>query len=302
MQVSETNSGLKAGKVGVLLMHGLCGSPKEIKFVANGLARSGYTVLCPQLAGHGGSEADLVAATWQDWYDSAKRGLDELSKTCETVIVGGLSTGAVLSLLLAARHPEKVNAIALYSPTLWLSGRQIPWHLRFLRLIDSKWFANLFRFPVPLHVGIKDKRIRDFISNAMSASGGTLGNASTPGGPVLERRRLSKAVMREIGAIAQPALILHAREDDYAGLDNAVYLQRELAGPVDLVVLEDSYHMVTVDRQRDVVLDRTTAFVARISRSVASAVPAAQKGRRAVSGAKFHSAPLHPSQVRSAVA
>lgn len=290
MQVGETKSGAKGGKVGVLLMHGLCGSPKEIKFVANGLSRNGYTVLCPQLAGHGGSEADLVATTWQDWYESAKKGLDELAESCDTVVVGGLSTGAVLSLMLAARHPDKVHAITLYSPTLWLSGRQIPWYLRVLRLIDSKWFANLFRFPVPLHVGIKDQRIRDFIANALSANGETLGQASTPGGPVLERRRMAKAVMKHLGAIEQPVLILHARQDDYAGLDNAAYLQRELAGQVDLVVLEDSYHMVTVDRQRDVVLDRTTDFIARITRSLASAMPAPETVRRAISGARFHSA------------
>jgi len=251
------------GRVGVLLIHGLCGSPSEIRFVANGLTRNGYTVLCPELAGHGGSEEALKASTWQDWYESAKAGLETLSETCDTVIVGGLSTGAVLSLLLAARHPDKVSAVALYSPTLWLSGRQIPWYVKVLRLIDSKWFANLFRFPVPLHVGIKDKRIRDFIASAMSARGEQIGQSSTPGGAVLERRRLAKAVMKEIGRITQPTLILHAREDDYAGLDNAVYLQRELTGPVDLVVLNDSYHMVTVDRQRHVVLDRTADFIAR---------------------------------------
>jgi carboxylesterase len=272
MQLNEEISGVKSGRVGVLLIHGLCGSPSEIRFVANGLTRNGYTVLCPQLAGHGGSEAELVATTWQEWYESAEKGLEELAETCETVIVGGLSTGAVLSLMLAARHPEKVHAVALYSPTLWLSGRQIPWYLPLFRMIDSKRFANLFRFPVPIHVGIKDKRIRDFIKSAMAADGGR--PSSTPGGAVLERRRLAKEVMKDLGTISQPVLILHAREDDYAGLDNAAYLQRELAGPVDLVVLEDSYHMVTVDRQRHVVLDRTTAFVSRIAASIAEGIRA----------------------------
>lgn len=280
MQPSETSSASKGGRVGVLLIHGLCGSPREIRFVANGLTRSGYTVLCPELAGHGGSEADLKATTWQDWYASAENGLEELAATCDTVVVGGLSTGAVLSLLLAARHPDKVHAVALYSPTLWLSGRRIPWYLPLFRLIDSKRLANLFRFPVPIHVGIKDKRIRDFILSAMAAPGAGATPTATPGGAVLERRRLAKEVMRELGTIAQPVLILHAREDDYAGLDNAAYLQRELAGPVDLVVLEDSYHMVTVDRQRHVVLDRTAAFVARIAGKVTEGI----RGRSADGG------------------
>jgi carboxylesterase len=275
MQANEKTSSGKAARVGVLLIHGLCGSPSEIRFVANGLTRNGYTVLCPQLAGHGGTEADLMATSWQDWYDSAEKGLEQLSAQCDTVIVGGLSTGAVLSLMLAQRHPDKVHAVALYSPTLWLSGRQIPWYLPLFRMIDNKWFANLFRFPVPLHVGIKDKRIRDFIRNAMASEGSKVAQVSTPGGAVLERRRLAKVVMQDLGSISQPVLILHAREDDYAGLDNAAYLQRELAGPVDLVVLDDSYHMVTVDRQRHVVLDRTTDFVSRIAGTIADTIATA---------------------------
>ena len=274
MKSSAQKSESKSGQVGVLLIHGLCGSPSEIRFVANGLARNGYKVVTPHLAGHGGSEADLMATTWKDWYESALEALDELAETCETVIVGGLSTGAVLSLMLAARHPEKVQAVALYSPTLWLSGRQIPWYLPLFRLIDVKWVANLFRFPVPIHVGIKDKRIRDFIMSAIASEGSKIAPSSTPGGAVLERRRLAKEVMKELGSIAQPVLILHAREDDYAGLDNAAYLQSKLAGPVDLVVLEDSYHMVTVDRQRHVVLDRTTSFISRIAGSIAGSIRA----------------------------
>ncbi len=59
---------IKGGKVGVLLIHGLCGTPAEMRFVAMGLGRAGYTVHCPQLAGHGGSRQDIVKTGWQDWY------------------------------------------------------------------------------------------------------------------------------------------------------------------------------------------------------------------------------------------
>src|SRR6478735_3745211 len=47
--------------VGVLLIHGLCGTPSEMRYVANCLARQGYTVLCPQLAGHCGTRARRAA-------------------------------------------------------------------------------------------------------------------------------------------------------------------------------------------------------------------------------------------------
>ena len=259
---------IRGGRIGVLLIHGLGGTPAEMRLVANGLARAGHTVSCPQLAGHGGTEADLKAATWQDWYAGVKAALEDISGQCDAVIVGGLSTGAVLSLLLAANHPEKVQALALFSPTLWLSGRQIPWYVPLFRIVSNKFLANLFNFPLPLHVGIKDRRIRDFLLATLASDSGSRLAAGTPGGAVLERRRLAAVVTRLVAGIAQPALIIHAREDGYAGLDNAMYLQSKLAGPVDLAVLDDSSHMVTIDRQRDVVLERTAAFVARIARGL----------------------------------
>ena len=86
----------------MLLLHGLCGTPTEMRFVANAMARAGHTVYCPQLAGHCGSEDELKDSTWQDWFASAEEALAEMRKTCSSVIVGGLSTGALLALKLAA--------------------------------------------------------------------------------------------------------------------------------------------------------------------------------------------------------
>jgi carboxylesterase len=74
--------------------------------------------------------------------------------------------------------------------------------------------------------------------------------------------------MKLLHRVKQPTLIVHSREDDYANIDNAIYLEAEIAGTVDMVVLEDSYHMVTLDKQRQVVVDSTRAFVARIVEEV----------------------------------
>ena len=269
MTIKDQSYYLAGGRTGVLLMHGLCGTPTEMRFVANGLARAGYTVYCPQLAGHGGTEADIKEATWQDWYASAEQALARLRQECNVVIVGGLSTGAVLALLLAARHPQDVHGTALLAPTFWLNGWLIPWYARLFKIISSKRIANLIGFPDLHPHGIKDERIRDFIRNALfSGDGSVAGLPSTPGGAVLEHRLLVNAVREEIGNIHQPALIIHPREDDYADLDNAWYLQRNLKGLVDMVVLNDSYHIVTVDRQRHLVVERVSAYVANVAKSV----------------------------------
>ena len=252
---------VEGGNVGVLLIHGLCGTPSEMRFVANGLARNGYTVLCPQLAGHGGSIDDLKATNWQDWYDSAKAALKELRETCDTVIVGGLSTGAVLSLMLAADFPDDVHGLALLAPTLWVNGWNVPWYSRLFKLVHTTAIANKFDHPDHFPHGIKDDRIRNFFTDALfGKADASVGLPFCPGGAVLEHRRLVKALMPKINTIEQPTLILHPREDDLADMNNSWHLQRHMRGMVEMVVLNDSYHNVTIDRQRHVVVEKTTAF------------------------------------------
>ena len=274
---SDASFKIEGGKVGVLLLHRLCGTPVEMRFVANGLARAGYTVSCPRLAGHCGSADEVKASTWTEWYRSAEDALDELAKDCDVVIAGGLSTGAVLALMLAAKNPKKVQATSLLAPTLWLNGWMIPWYARLFSLVRYRRLAALFSFPHHAPYGIKDPKIRDFIQKMRAAKGSAeAGHEVTPGELVLEHRRLVEAVTTLVPYIRQPSLIVHPLEDDYAGMSNATYLRDKLAGPVDLTVLDDSYHIVTVDRQRHLVVEAIDRFASKlIGNSVgAEATPA----------------------------
>lgn len=272
MMTKDHTIKIAGGKIGVLLVHGLAGNPAEVRYAASGLARLGYTVHCPQLAGHGGSTEDLEASTWQDWYQTCSDALDELRKTCDTVYVGGLSTGAILGLMLAARRSADVQGTLLYSPTLWLSGWSIPFYSRLFTLVRGRFMAKFFSFSDRAPHGIKDARIRDFIMKAMNA-GDTAhaGLLKTPGIAVLEHRRLVSALKPMLGKITQPTLILHPREDDMAGIDNSYFLQKKLGGRVEMVVLEDSYHMITIDRQRHVVVERTGQFISSTGAAVVAA-------------------------------
>jgi carboxylesterase len=263
---NSTTFRIAGGRTGVLLIHGLCGTPAEMRFIATGLARAGYTVHCPTLAGHGGSRSDVVSSTRHDWYRSAKTALDELRQECDTVIVGGLCLGSIIALHLAANNPDKIQGIALFSPTLWTNGWAMPWYSKLFSLVPARWIANLMQFPDAASLGIKCPRVREFVRAALAAcDGSNLGTAGTPGAMVFEHRRLVAAAKKLLGKIRQPALIIHSREDDYANLDNAMYVQAKLASATDLVILDDSYHMVTLDKQRHVVVERVRAFVQRIA-------------------------------------
>jgi carboxylesterase len=273
MTIVDRSLKLARGRTGILLIHGLGGTPIEHRLVAIGLARQGYTVHCPQLAGHCGTFEELRATGWKDWYASVEAAHAELAKTCDTVIVGGLSMGSVLALHLAAQRPEQVHGLALYAPALKLDGWGVPWYGRFFGLVTQKWFADLIPFAERDPYGIKDPRVRSLVTLAIqSGDSSQAGQLANPGRCMLEMRWMVDLVKKQLASIRQPTLILHPREDDRASLWNAFHLQRRLAGRVETCVLENSYHVITLDGQRDVVIDRTARFVQCVEAEIANAL------------------------------
>jgi carboxylesterase len=266
MAIIDRSFRVGKGRTGFLLIHGLGGTPIELKFVAKGLARRGFLVHCCQLAGHCGTEADLIATTWQDWYASVVTAFDELRAECDTVVVGGLSMGGVLALHLAAQRPDEVHGLVLYAPTLWYDGWSVPWYRFVLRFALLSAFGQaivrrVYRYTEDEPYGIKDPAIRGVVLAAMKSGDTTqAGILTTPGDSVCQLYNLVRVVQKELKGITAPALIVQARDDDLSSLKNAEYLQRHMGGLVGTLVLEDSYHIVTVDRQRDLLIEGTMAF------------------------------------------
>ncbi len=132
---------LPGGRSGVLLIHGLTGTPSEMRFVGKGLQARGFTVYGVQLAGHCEDEAALVATGWRDWYASVADATRRLRPQVDQLFVAGLSMGAVLALHLAASEPESVAGIALYGTTLSYDGWAIPRKARLAFLLP--WMLRL---------------------------------------------------------------------------------------------------------------------------------------------------------------
>ena len=250
------------GRVGVLLIHGLGGTPTELRFIAQGLARAGRTVLCCQLAGHCSTPEELRRSTWQEWYASVAAAHERLREHCDIVLAGGLSMGGILALRLAQQRPDEVHGLLLYAPTLKLDGWAMPWHSLFLRCLRPSPMRLEFDLAERDPYGLKDERVRALVVSSMqSGDTGQAGVFSTPVRSFANFNALVSKVKPQLGKVRQPALIVHPRNDDIASLKNAQYLQIQLGGLVDTLVLDNSYHMVTLDQQRHVVAERTDAFV-----------------------------------------
>jgi carboxylesterase len=260
---------MPGGRSGVLLIHGLTGTPIEMRFVAKGLNRNGFTVHGMQLAGHCGTEQDLLNTGWKDWYASVCKAADQLRAEVDHLFVAGLSMGSLLALKLAADRPDQVDGLGLYGTTFVYDGWTVPWYGKFSFLLPA-----LIRMGIGQHAkfhevfpyGIKDERIRQRIANSMlsgnSADAGLHGN---PWPSLAEFYRLSFQVRRQLAQVRAPALVMHAREDDVASLKNVRVVERGVSGPVETVILENSYHMITVDQEREQVIERTSRFFSQIA-------------------------------------
>lgn len=261
---------------GILLIHGLTGTPNEMRLLARGLNRAGFTVLAVQLAGHCGTQDDLLATRWRDWLASVRRGADRLaSVTGGRLIVGGLSMGAVLALALAEERPAQVAGVVALSATFRYDGWTVPLYARLSFLLPLLRMLGVGRERVFMEqppYGIKDAALRERVLAQMQS--GDSAAAGLPGNPwwsVGEMRLLAHHVRRRLGAVRAPCLVIHARHDDVASSENALLIKRGVRhAPVELMLLDDSYHMVTIDRERRAVVARTVAFATRIAQCVAA--------------------------------
>ena len=261
-------------RTGILLIHGLTGTPAEMRLLGKGLNKQGFTVYGVQLAGHCGSMEDLVAARWTDWIASVESGLQRFAEHVDQVVVGGLSMGALLSLAVAERHPSKVAGVCALSTTFRYDGWSIPAYTKLAFLLPLFRLLGIGRNSVFMEAppyGIKDEALRARVVEQMNS--GDSSAAGLPGNPwwsVIELRALSADVQANLHKLRSPCLVIHAKEDDISSVSNAHDIERGATNAkVELVLLDNCYHMVTIDRERRTVIARMNDFVARIASSAA---------------------------------
>lgn len=268
---------LEGDRRGVLLIHGLTGTPLEMRLLARGLNQQGFTVHGMQLAGHCGDMEDLLATGWRDWHASVEAAADRLRARVDHLFVGGLSMGALLALKLAAERPQQVAGVGVYGATFRYDGWNIPWMARLSFLLPLLKRLGISRnrvFEEEYPYGLRDERLRNQVEAAMrsgdSSVAGLLGN---PWHSLAELHQLSRDVRRLLPRVTTPCLVAHAADDDVASLRNARLVMQRVAGPAELLLLEDSYHMITIDRERRTLIEHSARFF--------DAIVAASPGLRA---------------------
>jgi carboxylesterase len=249
---------LAGGDDAVLLLHGLASSPLEMFSLAAALKQRGFSVEVPHLRGFGfGSDV----TDYEHWLGQVVAVFDRLKREYRSVSVGGLCIGSVLSLALANERPREVCALSLLSTTLFYDGWSIPWY----RFLMPLWFhtpvRHLYTYTESEPYGIKNPEIRARVARSMRKGFSEAGAARITMSHVYQASRLSRHVMRNLPQISAPALVMHAIDDETASPKSAEYVMENIGSAIKRkVYLGDSYHMITLDNERDAVAAETGTF------------------------------------------
>jgi carboxylesterase len=238
----------EGGEAGVLLCHGFTGSPQSLRPWAEHLAEHGLTVSLPLLPGHGTRWEDMQLTGWQDWYAEVDRELRALTERCAQVFVAGLSMGGALALRLAAKHGDAVSGVVVVNPANKVHG------------------LSAYALPVARHLVRTTKGIA---SDIAKEGGAELGYDRVPLHAAHSLRNFFRMVDGELPQVTQPLLLLRSPQDHVVPpVDSARILGRVSSRDVTEILLEQSYHVATLDHDADRIFEESLAFIGRLAPSL----------------------------------
>ncbi len=256
----------------LLLLHGLASTPKEFGMLMHPLRRLGVQLITPEVPLY--SDQSLAEAPrWQDWVESARECVRAAAgPSPEPFVLGGLCTGAILALAVAAQPLPGLRGLALLSPLFSYDGWALPWWYQLRHLAYWLHLEHHFSMRERPPFGLKNERMRLLVRRQLDAEQSSLvGPAKVALQVVRESERLSHHMLSLLPQQTLPMLVLHARDDEICSLNS---VRAALAGvppqQLYLSVLEDSYHMITADNDRQRVADELAGFLWRLTGAITS--------------------------------
>ena len=256
----------------VILIHGLTGTPNEMKFLAQFLNKRGYSVICPRLANHGQPLRILKKTKWQDFYQSARKAFMEIKDSGKLIFASGLSMGALLALLLAEEFPDKIAGVSCLSPTLFYDGWNTPWSKCLLPLAYMTPIKHYFYFKEDPPYGIKNEQVRQLVHKYYSQAKlddirgiAQFGYPYFPITLLYQLHLLVKYLSKRLPAIYTPVQLIQAKDDDMTSVKNSQFIYDRIASEnKELVLLDNSYHVITADYERERVAQEMERFFEEI--------------------------------------
>jgi len=235
---------LEGGKTGCLLIHGMTGNASEMAEMGEYLNKRGFTVAGITLPGNDTYLKDMLKIKLEDLLWAATNELKNLKARCNRVFVGGQSMGGTIALYLA--ETQKVDGVITISTPVWMNplykaAKVLKYVVKYTGKVrvDSKAPEAKERYKgydrIPL------KRVGDLVD-------------------------LVKMVRPNLRNIKVPVLVIHAIADKSVLWQNAQIIYSMLgSSKKKVLLLKDSGHMITIDRERKKVFEEVANFVRDVS-------------------------------------
>jgi carboxylesterase len=244
----ENRPFLRAGEgSSVLLVHGLGGGTYEVQRLGEALhARLGCTVRAMHLPGHEAPSRWMPPSRHEDWLDAVGRELDALAPPTHLV---GFSTGALVALRVAQLR-ALTGRLVLLAP--FIDVYRPPWlPLRPEALLAAaRWLEQVPRRPPPL----RDAEVRDQVEACLPFSTMNLDAARSA-------KALARVAMEELQAVRAATLVVQGAKDTVVDPSGAARVEAGLVCERRRVVLEDSDHLLLLDRQAERAIDEVVAWL-----------------------------------------
>lgn len=232
------------GRVGVLFCHGFTGSPWSLLEWAKYTADAGYRVSLPRLPGHGTSWQELNLTEWRDWYAAVERAFHELRAECDTVFIAGLSMGCALALRLAEKHPDDVAGLVLVNPAVL-------------------GYPKMVAVPLLRLVRASAKAIGSDIADPTAAE---LAYERTPLRAANSMMKMWVDVRACLDLVGCPLLVFRSAKDRVVpAASTAFVLSHVSSDEITERVLERSYHVATMDYDKEQIFTESLEFFAKHS-------------------------------------
>lgn len=229
------------GPVGALLVHGFTGSPQSLRPLGDYLAERGIAVMAPRLPGHGTTWQDLNVRKAEEWVSHVEASFNQLSAERHEVFLVGLSFGAALCVNFASHYPDRIKGLVS------IAG--------FLQTKDPRRFLS----PVVRRLV---KSLPGAANDIAHPEYKELAYDRLPTGAAWAMLQFTKQARSSLGAVRCPVLVLHSHNDHTAHPSNAqLIFDRVSSEDKELVWLDRSYHVLTLDHDRDEVFRRTHEFI-----------------------------------------
>lgn len=257
----------------VVLLHGLLSTPREFGLISLPLQSRGVPLIIAKIEGY--TEADRSQFVgWQAWVDAACRAIREQVGVGQPFVLGGLCSGGMLAAAVAARGEFNIQTLVMMSPSFGYDGwaRTAWWRWRRLgyALGLDRWISIKESPPY----GIKNEKIRKWVERDMQQRATSAAGPSTlPLWSIHQSERLMNHVVRQFPRLRMPTVVIHSRLDEICSLGIVKRVFETLpSGPNRLVVLENSYHMITIDNDRQQVTAELLTCAGKVDRSAAAGV------------------------------